>query len=69
MYVNSPAWADENQLKDEKVRFLSEMSEINSRCVIFQSLRLNTFEECSDALHWTQKVSGVYIPIFLWLAR
>ena len=26
--VNSPAWAGENQLKREKVRFLSEMSEL-----------------------------------------
>ena len=35
MYLNSPAWAAENQLKYEKVRFLSEMSEINSGWVIF----------------------------------
>ena len=35
MHVNSPASADENQLKCEKVRFRSEMSEINSRLVTF----------------------------------
>ena len=35
MYVYSSASADENQLKCEKVGFLSEMSEINSRWVIF----------------------------------
>ena len=35
MHVNSTAWADENQLKCEKVSFLSEISEINSRWVIF----------------------------------
>ena len=35
VYANSPASADENQLKCEKVRFLSEMSEINTRLVIF----------------------------------
>ena len=31
MHVNSPASADENQLKCEKACFLTEMSEINSR--------------------------------------
>ena len=31
---NSPTWTDENQLKCEKVHFLSEMSEIDSRWVI-----------------------------------
>ena len=35
MHVNSPAWADENQLKCEKVLLFSDMSEINSRWVIF----------------------------------
>ena len=35
MHVNSPAWAGENQLKCEKVCFLSKMSGINSRWVIF----------------------------------
>ena len=33
--VNSPASADGNQLNCEKVRFLSEMNEVNSRLVIF----------------------------------
>ena len=28
VYVNSPAWADENQLKCKKVLFLSGMSEL-----------------------------------------
>ena len=36
--VNSLTWADENQLKCDKVRFLSEMNEINSRWVIFNFL-------------------------------
>ena len=31
MHVNLPDRADENQLKCEKMLFLSEMSEINSR--------------------------------------
>ena len=35
MQVNSPALVDENQLKCEKVRFLSEMNGINIRWVIF----------------------------------
>ena len=35
MTVNSPDWADENQLKCEKVLFLSEMSEINLKWVTF----------------------------------
>ena len=35
MHVDSPPLADKNQLKCEKVRFLTEMSEINSRWVIF----------------------------------
>ena len=29
MHVNSPAWADENQLKCERVRFFKEVGEIN----------------------------------------
>ena len=35
-----------NQHICEKVRFLSEMSKISLRWVIFQSLRVNTFYEC-----------------------
>ena len=44
MHVNSPAWADENQLKWEKVRFLSKMSEINSWWVIFNLLEWTLFK-------------------------
>ena len=35
IHVNSPAWADENKLKSEKVHFSKEMREINSRRIIF----------------------------------
>ena len=35
MHVNWPAWADDNQLKWEKVRFFLEMNEISSRWIIF----------------------------------
>ena len=35
IHVNSSAWADKDQLKYEKVCFLSEMSESKSRWVIF----------------------------------
>ena len=47
MHVNSPAWADENQLKGEKVRFFSEMNDINSRWVIF-NLKYEHFFKTAD---------------------
>ena len=42
VHVNSPASADKNQFNCEKKRFLSEMSGIISRWVIFKALRLKT---------------------------
>ena len=42
IHVNSPAWADENQIKCEKVRFLSEMSKVKWRLVFF-NLQLNIY--------------------------
>ena len=44
MHVNSPAWVEENQLKCEKGRFLSEVSEINSWWVIFNLLEWTLFK-------------------------
>ena len=44
MQENSPAWADENQLKYEKVRFLSKISEINSIWVIFNRQEWTLFK-------------------------
>ena len=44
MHVNSQAWAEENKLKYEKVSFLLEMSEINSRWVIFNLLEWALFK-------------------------
>ena len=50
MYVNTLAWADENQLKCEKVRILSEMSEINSKWNIFNLYEWTHFK--SVVLFW-----------------
>ena len=43
-----PAWTDENQLKCEKVRFLSEMSEIDSRWVIFNLFEWTFFKSVDE---------------------
>ena len=57
MHVNSPARADENQFKGEKERFLSEMSENNSRSVIsiFKSVPIflnnNAEMQCRNIMH------------------
>ena len=47
MHVKSSAWADENKLKGEKASFLSEVSEINSRCVIFNLFEWTLFKNVS----------------------
>ena len=52
MHINSLAWADENQLKCEKVRFLSEMSDINSRWVIFNVWEWTFFKSVDFAVIW-----------------
>ena len=49
VHVNSPAWANENQLKCEKVRFFSKMSEMNSRWVIFNHLEWTVFKSVNKS--------------------
>ena len=43
IHVKSPAWADENPFKCKKVYFHSDMSEFNTRSVVFNLLRVNIF--------------------------
>ena len=50
IYVNSIAWADENQLNYLNVRFLSEMRVINSRWVIFNIQEWALFKSKSTCL-------------------
>ena len=64
MHANSPTWTDENQLKCEKVRFLSEKSEINAIWFIFNLLEwtlfnpLSTFDEWDSSCVYLGEVTG-----------
>ena len=49
--ANSPAWADENQLNNKKVRFLSEMNEVNSRWVRFNLYEWTLFKIVNKHLY------------------
>ena len=51
--VNSSAWADENQLKWEKVRFLSEMSEI------WKLLYFTIQDQFYSAFHCNEDISPI----------
>ena len=68
IHVNSPAWADENELKCEKGRFYSEMNEINSRWVIFNLYEWKLFK--SEIVHsyvifkYIQAVSSTGLRFF-----
>ena len=62
MHVISPIWADENQLKCEKVCFLSEMHETNSRWVIFNLWDWTYFK--IEFLYFIAKFSN-YLKIIL----
>ena len=55
MPVNSLAWADENKLKCEKVRFHSEMGEINSTWIIFNLYEWTFFKGVAYAKLHTLK--------------
>ena len=59
IHVNSAAWAHKNQLKFEKVHFLSEMREIFSRWVTFNLLAWAVFKsvvlETSGMLYSSEK--------------
>ena len=47
MHINSLALANENQLKCEKVHFLSEMCKLTQN-ELFSIFIVNTFRECKN---------------------